>query len=71
MSREPSGGAGGRQQQGGPVEISRRAAEVTSQLKARIEMMKVSFRSFVLTAVVGDEMLMGGVRQAKQLPRPH
>jgi len=42
MSREPSGGAGGRQQQpGGPVEISRRAAEVTSQLKARIEMMKV------------------------------
>jgi len=34
-------------------------------------MMKVSFRSFVLTAVVGDENLMGGVRQAKQLPRPH
>jgi len=44
-SREPSGGAGGRQQPGGPVEISRRAAEVTSQLKARIEMMKVGFRS--------------------------
>ena len=71
-SREPSGGAGGRPQPGGPVEISRRAAEVTSQLKARIEMMKVGFR--LLCSDGGGwrrDANGGGVRQAKQVPRPH
>lgn len=47
LSREVSGG----KKEGEPVESWKRAAEVTSQLKARIELMKVGYSSAILVSL--------------------
>ena len=58
-SGRPAGGANGEaDEQGKPVENWKRAAEVTSQLKARIEQMKVCFYCFATPILHGGPTKM-------------